>query len=102
MSELGKGDWSGALAEVEQAVGDCLAALGRYEDAFADVLGEAQPSLEFRRPILEAESDWSERTAAARAGVSDLERLLHEQEQAWASWQESYRAWRRSLEQLPR
>ena len=102
MSELGKGGWAVALAEVERAVGDCLTALDRYEGAFADVLADADPPVQLRRPALDPDDDWSDRTAAARRQVTDLEQLLDEQERAWATWQESYSAWRRSLEQLPR
>lgn len=102
MSEPGKGGWPAALAEVERAVGDCLAALGRYEGAFADVLAEADPPVRLHRAALEPDGDWADRTAAARARVADIEQLLDEQERAWAGWRESYLAWRRSLEQLPR
>lgn len=100
--QTGKGGWATALAEVEQAVGGCLAALDRYEGAFADVLADADPSLSARRPLVPPEEDWGERTAAARAKVAGVEQLLEEQERAWTAWQESFTAWRRSLEQLPR
>jgi len=102
MSEHGKAGWAGALAGVEQAIGDCLAALDHYEGAFADVLAEAEPPVRLHRPALEPDGDWADRTTATRRQVHDLEQLLDEQEQAWATWQESYTTWRRSLEQLPR
>ena len=102
MSELGKGGWATALAEVERAVGDCLSALDRYEGAFADVLADADPPVRLHRPALEPDGDWADRTDAARRQVHDLEQLLDDQERAWATWQQSYSAWRRSLEQLPR
>lgn len=102
MRETGKGGWGTALADVEQAVGDCLASLGRYEVAFADVLAEVDPDLAVRRPLVPPEEEWGERTAAARAKVADVEQLLDEQERAWSAWQASFTAWRRSLEQLPR
>lgn len=98
----GKGGWATALAEVDRAVGDCLAALDRYEGAFADILSEVGPVLGVHRALVPPEGDWGERTAAARAKVADVEQLLDEQEQAWTAWQESFTAWRRSLEQLPR
>lgn len=100
--ETGKGGWATALAEVERAVGDCLAALDRYEGAFADVLSEVGPSVGIQRTLVPPEGDWGDRTSAARAKVADVEQLLDEQEQAWSAWQASFTAWRRSLEQLPR
>lgn len=102
MGEHGKGGWAGALADVEQAVGDCLAALDRYEGAFADVLADADPPVRLHRPALDPDGNWTDRTAAAVRQVRDLEHLLDEQEQAWAAWRESYTSWRRSLDQLPR
>ena len=68
----------------------------------ADVLAEVDPTLVPLRPTVPSEEDWSARTASSKKQVEDLDRLLDEQEQAWASWQESYAAWRSSLEQLPR
>lgn len=100
MRETGKGGWATTLAEVEQAVGGCLAALGRYEVVFADVLSEVDPGLAARRPVLPPEAEWGERTAAARAKVADVEQLLDEQERAWSAWQTSFATWRRSLDRL--
>jgi hypothetical protein len=102
MSDSGKGGWAVSLGEVERAVGDCLRALDRYEEAFADVLAEADPPVRLHRPALEPDGAWDDRSRAARGRVDDLLELLDEQERAWATWQESYSAWRRSLEQLPR
>jgi len=102
MSDSRKGGWAVALGDVERAVADCLHALDRYEGAFADVLAEAHPPLRVHRPPLEPEAGWADRTVASRQQVDTLLELLDEQERAWATWQQSYSSWRRSLEQLPR
>ena len=96
--------WQNTLAEVEQAVGGCLAALDRYEKAFDGVLRSAgSPPV---APVsAEASSEqlagWEERLGFARRHADAVEALLDQQEAEWTAWLAKYQAWRRSLEQPP-
>lgn len=102
MSEPRTTVWGRTLAEVEQAVGDCLAALDRYETAFTGVLSDHHPD---RPPADPAAHDfdtaWQRRLHAATEHADPVDRLLAEHEQVWGRWCEAYSAWRRSLEQAP-
>ena len=96
--------WQQTLAEVEQAVGNCLSALDRYEKAFDGVL-RAEGS-EPAAPAATAASGeqmagWEERLGFARQHADAVEALLAEQEAEWTAWLSKYTAWRRSLEQPP-
>lgn len=104
MQQVQAAGWQQALAEVELAVGHCLAALDRYEQAFDGVLrtGGVQPAA----PSVAATSGeqiagWEERLTYARQHADAVEALLDEQEAEWKAWQEKFTAWRRSLEQPP-
>ena len=95
--------WQGTLAEVETAVGHCLAALDRYEQAFDGVLKAegvaAAPAMAAASG--ERMSGWEERLSFARRHADAVEALLDEQEAEWSAWLAKYTAWRRSLEQPP-
>jgi hypothetical protein len=95
--------WQSALAEVEQAVGSCLAALDRYEKAFGGVLtGEGvTPTRSVTAVSGEQLAGWEERLSFARQHADAVESLLDEQEAEWSAWLTKYSAWRRSLEQPP-
>lgn len=104
MQPMQAAGWQQTLAEVEQAVGNCLAALDRYEKAFDGVLrtGGVEPAA----PVVSAASGeqiagWEERLSYARQHADAVEALLDEQEAEWKAWQEKFTAWRRSLEQPP-
>lgn len=96
--------WQNALAEVEQAVGHCLAALDRYEKAFDGVLraeGGIPSAPAAAAATGEQMAGWEERLGFARQHADAVEALLDEQEAEWTAWLAKYTAWRRSLEQPP-
>jgi len=96
--------WQHALAEVEQAVGNCLAALDRYEKAFDGVLraeGVVPAAPVAASATVEQMTEWEERLGFARRHADAVEALLDEQEAEWTAWLAKYTAWRRSLEQPP-
>lgn len=96
--------WQGTLAEVEQAVGNCLAALDRYEKAFDGVLraeGGVPAAPAAATATVEQMTGWEERLGFARRHADAVEALLAEQEAEWTAWLAKYTAWRRSLEQPP-
>jgi hypothetical protein len=96
--------WQQTLAEVEQAVGNCLAALDRYERAFDGVLkaeGTGPTAPAATAASVEQMAGWEERLGVARGQADAVEALLDEQEAEWAAWLIKYTAWRRSLEQPP-
>ncbi|MCU0705539.1 MAG: hypothetical protein MUF18_16315 [Fimbriiglobus sp.] len=96
--------WRNALAEVEQAVGQCLAALDRYEKAFDGVL-QAEGATPRAPAVATAASEplagWEERLTFARQHADAVEGLLAEQEAEWKAWMAKYTAWKQSLEQPP-
>ena len=96
-----KGGWATSLAEIESAVGNCLAALDRYESAFRTVLhpvAQAKPPVVGKEPLdLECDRQIERAVSSAKS----VEQLLIEQELVWREWQSSYTAWRQSLEQSP-
>ena len=97
-------DWQGTLAEVETAVGQCLAALDRYEKAFDGVLkAEGGPPTAPVMAVASGErmAGWEERLGFARRHADAVEALLDAQEAEWSAWLDKYTAWRRSLEQPP-
>jgi hypothetical protein len=89
--------WRSTLAEIEQAIGDCLTALDRYEAAFARVLGvePAHPGSEPEARSAEEPSAWDGRLAAAGEAADAVERLLAEQEAVWGRWRAALADWRR-------
>ena len=96
-----KGGWATSLAEIESAVGNCLAALDRYEAAFRTVLHpveQTKPQV-LGKASLDIECDRQIERAATAA--KSVEQLLNEQELVWRDWQRSYAAWRQSLKQSP-
>ena len=95
--------WQNALAEVEQAVDHCLAALDRYEKAFDGVLRAegVQAAPVTASVTAEQMTGWEERLGFARRHADAVEALLDEQEAEWTAWLAKYTAWRRSLEQPP-
>jgi hypothetical protein len=103
MSELRNAEWGRTLADVERAVDDCLAALERYESAFAGVLS-GRPAEPEAKPVAEpeeADHGWDRLLATAERHADPVDKLLAEHERVWGHWCETYSAWRRSLEQPP-
>jgi hypothetical protein len=100
---MGERDWMRTLDEVDQAIGNCLSALERYEAKFVELLREravvAGPQFERSLPDVSPDSGWTDRLAAAKAGADEVEHLLAEQEAVWGRWRESLAAWRRLVEQ---
>jgi hypothetical protein len=92
MTDTTGGDWRASLAAVERGIDDCLAALDRYEQAFARVL--AEPARLSAPAPLPPPADWDERMAAPVAASDEVERLLAEQQAAWARWQAALGDWR--------
>jgi hypothetical protein len=86
--------WRSALAEIERAIGDCLAALDRYESAFANILGPIGPTARGPEPG-DNTAAWEERLTAAGDAADAVERLLAEQEVVWGRWQAALADWRR-------
>jgi len=100
---MGERDWMRTLDEVDQAIGNCLSALERYEAKFVELLRErtVTPGPQFERSLPDASPDvgWDDRLATAKAGADEVEQLLAEQEAVWGRWRESLAAWRRLVEQ---
>ncbi len=100
---MGERDWVRTLAEVDQAIGNCLSALDRYEAKFVELLREqevaAGPCFERSLPDTSPDVAWADRLAAAKAGADEVEQLLAEQEAVWGRWRESLAEWRRLVEQ---
>ena len=92
MNDATGGDWRTSLAAVEQGIDDCLAALGRYEAAFARVLGEPI-ALPEPRP-LPPPIDWDDKLASSVAAADEVEELLAVQESAWRRWRSALTNWR--------
>ncbi len=92
------------MEAIELAVGECLAALGRYEDAFRTAYTEQGGSADALRIHTACETfdeGWSRHLAAADQSADDVEGLLAEQEIVWKRWRELMACWRRSLERPP-
>jgi hypothetical protein len=100
---MGERDWMRSLDEVDEAIGNCLAALERYEAKFVELLREqaVAPGPRFERSLPDASPDvgWADRLAAAKAGADEVEQLLAEQEAVWRRWRESLAAWRQLVSQ---
>lgn len=90
---MGERDWMRTLDDVDQAIGNCLAALDRYEAKFVELLREQAlaPGPHFERSLPDGSPDaaWDDRLATARAGADEVEQLLAEQEAVWNRWRES-------------
>ncbi len=96
-----KGGWATSLAEIESAVGNCLAALDRYESAFRTVLNpvaQSKPQALGKEPL---DMECDRQIERAVNSAKSVEQLLNEQELVWRDWQRSYAAWRQSLEKGP-
>lgn len=93
--------WRTSLDDIEQAIADCLAALDRYETAFAHVIGVEPGELTERKPEPPAgghADSWDFRLAASGEAADAVERLLAEQEAVWGRWQAALADWRRLAE----
>ncbi len=90
---MGERDWMRTLDDVDQAIGNCLAALDRYEAKFVELLREQAvvPGPHFERSLPDGSPDaaWEARLASARAGADEVEQLLAEQEAVWNRWRDS-------------
>ena len=93
-------NWQATLAEVERSIGDCLAALERYETAFARVLNEPAPILATVTEPLSTHK-WDEHLTRTNEHVDEVEKLLCEQERVWNEWRQSLDQWQRSVSALP-
>ncbi len=91
-------NWQATLAEVERSIDDCLAALAKYESAFAKVLHEPAPAIA-ERPLPAPPADDTLADAAHR--TDEVELLLDEQERVWGRWRQALGQWRRTLDALP-
>lgn len=99
MSGPRKPDWERPLTEVAAAVAECLAALDRYEAAFAPVLAAPPPTRVPAPPSTDPE--WDARLAAAKESAVSVEQLLGGCESAWATWRRAFAEWRRGIEPAP-
>src|SRR5262245_28152961 len=93
--------WRSALTEIERAIGDCLAALDRYEAAFAKVLG-VEPGAPSANEAKESKPDngagdpaWERKLAAAGEAADSVEKLFAEQERVWGRWRAALADWQR-------
>ena len=100
---MGERDWVRTLDEVDQAIGNCLSTLERYEAKFVELLRErtVAPGPQFERALPDSSPDvgWDDRLATAKAGADEVEQLLAEQEAVWGRWRESLAEWRQLVEQ---
>lgn len=95
-------NWRESVDEVERGLSECLAALDRYEQSFAEVLTAEPIPAEERPRILEGRiSGWSERLATAGERAAAVERLIAEQQEIWNRWQSAVGRWKASLKQIP-
>jgi hypothetical protein len=93
-------NWQATLADVERSIDDCLAALARYESAFAKVLHEPVPAVAARTPP-EPPASWDATMADAARRTDEVEQLLDEQERVWGRWRQALGQWRRTVGDLP-
>jgi hypothetical protein len=89
--------WRTTVADIEQAIGDCLSALDRYEAAFVQVLGGASGVATDSPPAAHADrgEGWGERLDVAGRSADEVERLLDEQEAIWGRWRKALSGWQR-------
>ena len=99
--DLPKSGWWQTLAEMEQAIDQCLVTLQKYEDGFRDVLRTSAGSTTLLA-IPKDDDGWNSRLEMARKHANTVEELLSEQESIWTQWKQSYENWRHSLEQPSR
>jgi hypothetical protein len=92
--------WQETLSQVEQSIGDCLAALDRYESAFAKVLHDS-PEAIAARPVPPPSPVWDEKLAAAARQADEVEQLLTEQEVVWGRWRQTFGNWQQLMQDLP-
>jgi hypothetical protein len=92
MTATATGDWRAALAAVERGIDDCLAALDRYESAFAKVLDE-RPVVKLAEPVLPPAIDWDAQLAKSKATADEVEQVLAEQEVLWGRWRSALANW---------
>lgn len=93
-------NWHETLNEVERSIGDCLAALDRYETAFARAL-QGQPISETVRALPDPTPEWDAKLAGATNHADEVEQLLVEQEVVWNRWRQAFGDWQRTLKELP-
>ncbi|MBX3400107.1 MAG: hypothetical protein KF873_15355 [Gemmataceae bacterium] len=93
-------NWQATLAEVERSIDDCLAALAKYESAFAKVLHEPVPPVP-SRPLPAPTAAWDDTLADAARRTDEVEQLLDEQERVWGRWRQALGQWQRTLDALP-
>ncbi len=94
------GNWDETLSQVERSIGDCLAALDRYERAFTKVLHE-HPEAIAARPLPAPSPVWDEKLAAATRQADEVEGLLAEQEVVWGRWRQTFGTWQQMMQELP-
>jgi hypothetical protein len=85
--------WRDTLTEIEDAIGDCLAVLDKYEAAFARLL--RAEGVEDPVPVSDRNHAWEERLATAGRSAADAEHLLTEQEAVWGRWRDALADWKR-------
>jgi hypothetical protein len=88
-------NWQTALADVEEGVRACLAALDRYEAAFDGILTPTVPAA----PPDPTPDDWDAALARATDETNRMEHLLAEQAAAWGRWHAALGRWEESLQQ---
>jgi hypothetical protein len=88
-------NWQTALADVEEGVRACLAALDRYEAAFDGILTPTTPAV----PPDRTPDDWNAALARATDETNRMEHLLAEQAAAWDRWHAALGRWEESLQQ---
>ena len=81
-------DWEDKLAHVERSIGDCLAALDRYEAAFQHVVASTAES---PAPRSFAMPPWPERTVSG--AIDEVDQILADQESLWRRWQTAFAGW---------
>lgn len=94
-------NWQQTLGEVERSVAECLAALDRYEAAFARVLEEPNPPATFPKREGVSTDGWDAMISTARASAEEIDRLLAGSEAGWVRWRDAFSAWRLGIEQPP-
>ncbi|QEL20061.1 hypothetical protein [Limnoglobus roseus] len=101
MTNQAKANWHETLAQVEQSIGDCLAALERYETAFTKVLHDTQAEPIVLPPVPPPSPVWDEKLAAATKQADEVEQLLAEQEAVWGRWRSTFGNWQQMMHELP-
>lgn len=99
MSQATPAEWHRTVVAIEDSIGQCLAALDRYEQTFSRVLSDApRDAPRVSEPIEPVpEPAWDDRLALTARHADEVEQLLARQEADWRRWQEMFQDWKQLL-----